>query len=79
MVGCWDEHQWHSAGVDGRKLQQIGQMTTARHVAEVDDKKDDGQVDTQTSGADYYHKRIPCAHASSSLPPCADSSFLQKQ
>ena len=54
-MGCWDEHQWHSACVDGSKLQQIGQMTTAGCVAEVDDKKDDGLVDTQTSGANYYH------------------------
>ena len=50
MVDCWDERQWHSAGVDRKKLQWVGQMTATGRFAKVDDKKDDGQVDTQTSG-----------------------------
>lgn len=41
-VGYWDEHQGHSAGIDRKELQQVGQMTAAGHVAMVDDKEDDG-------------------------------------
>ena len=52
-------------------------MTTAGHVAEVDDRKDDGLVDTPASSADCFHQRIPCAYVSFSLPPGAEDSFLQ--
>ena len=54
-------------------------MTAAGHVAEVDDKTDDGYVDTQTSGADYCHQSIPWAQVSFSLSPDVDDSFLQKK
>ena len=54
-------------------------MTAAGRVAEVDDKKDDGQVDTQTSSIDYYHQRIPHGHASFCSPPCVDDSSLHKK
>jgi hypothetical protein len=46
MVGCWDEHQWYSAVMDRKELQRVGLMTAASHVAEVDDREDDGHVDT---------------------------------
>ena len=79
LVGYWDEHQWHSAGMDRKKLQQVKQLTTTGFAAEVDDKDDDGKVDRQSSDADYCHQRIPWAHSSSSSSPCVDGTSRQKR
>lgn len=79
MVGCQDEHQWYSAIMDRKELQRVGLMTAAGHVAEVDDREDDGHVDTRTSGTDYCHQSIPWAQVSFSLSLGADDSSLQRR
>ena len=79
FVGYWNEHQWHLAGVDRKELQHVGQLTTAGFAAEVHDKEDEGKVGRPSSDADYYHQRIPWAHSSSTLTPCADDTSPKKR
>jgi len=79
LVGYWDEHQWHSAGMDWKELQQVRQLIAAGFTAEVDDKGNEGKVAKQSSSTDCCHQRIPWAHSSSSLTPYADDTSPQKR
>ena len=62
-----------------RELQQVRQLTAVGFAAEVDDKEDEGKVGRPSSDTDYCHQRIPWAHSSSSLAPCAVDMSPQKR